>query len=168
MKYDNTDKCSRAHLGAAIFDTMRLLGLNATHKDGTKEQIFKLDCGHDRAVLVYSTVVGLVARAAGADSIKVCAVYTDRDGKQQAIGRATRRVHRVGEIEGILDRIRSRIVEVKQLCETAELCSCGAPKGLSKKKKLYCLDRCWLRDEDGNLPLDRRPRFGRRVYRRRW
>lgn len=166
MKYESEDKCARVHLGAVMFDTMRLLGLSATHKDGTKEQIFRLECTAGRAVLVYSTVVGLEARVTGMDSIKVCAVYNDRDGKQQPIGKAERRVHRIGEISAILDRVRERIVEVKQLCETAEACSCGAPKGLSKQKKLYCLDRCWLRDKAGNLPVDNwQPRMNR-WYRR--
>lgn len=144
---------------------MRILGFEVTHRDGTKEQVFKLDRG--RSIQVYSTVVGMVARGVGEDSIKVCALYETREGQYRGIGRAKRRVHRTGTIEGIVERMLGRIKEVIELCETAELCHCGEPKGLSKAGKLYCLDLCWKRDRDGNLPPDNwQPTRYRRGYRR--
>ena len=173
MKDDPEDICSRFHLGAEIFDAMRLNGLETTHMDGTKEQIFALNMGAGKRVLVYSSVVGMEARAAGYDSIKVCATWTDPEGNVRGIGKE-RRVHRTGLISAIIGRVLQRVDAVKELCKAVETCpDCGAPKGVSKKGNKYCLAVCWKRDANGKLPPEPqfpcRPRYsGRRRWSRRW
>ena len=80
----------------------------------------------------------------GGDSIKVCSVYTNREGQVNGVTKE-QRVFRTGQLEAIAGRIKDRIGKVAGELNAAQTCDCGAPKLLSKKGNLYCGDRCWLR-----------------------
>ena len=96
-----------------------------------------------------------MTRECGDDAIRVCAVYTARDGQDRGIAAAEKRVNRVGEISAITDRLIERMREVWKATKTAEKCpKCGARMFKAKSGKLCCADLCWKRAEDLNRPRD--------------
>jgi len=110
----------------------------------TIEELIGAPCPGQMTVRVYSTIGfdGLV-RNAGADSIKVAAVYVDRKGKTRGIGSDTR-VHRTGTIERVLERLTSRLGNVSKTATQPCRCDdCGAPKFKSKKGNMVCAEFCW-------------------------
>lgn len=152
------------HLGAAIVSACQQRGMLPRWPDKTKEQVYELDLGRGRSVLVYTTAINMVCREVGTDSIKVCAVYKTKAGQERGIGKAKHRVHRVGEIEAIVARTMARIDELAGKIDTFNTCpDCGAPKGVSKAGNEYCLEICWKPAGQRNQPY-RAPR--RRRYRR--
>jgi hypothetical protein len=95
-------------------------------------------------VRIYTSIVGTEVRQVGGDSIKVCAIYTDREGRPRGVTRE-QRVFRTGKIEEIPVRIKDRIGRVAADLNAATICHCGAPKLLAKSGKYYCGDLCWTR-----------------------
>ena len=93
---------------------------------------------------IYTSIVGNEVRQVGGDSIKVCSVYTNKEGQVNGVTRE-QRVFRTGQLEEIAGRIKDRISKVAGELNAAQVCGCGAPKLLSKKGNLYCGDRCWTR-----------------------
>lgn len=110
----------------------------------TLEEQLGAPCSGQMTVRVYSTIGfdGSV-RTVGADSIKVAAVYVDRNGRTRGIGK-DKRVHRTGTIERILERLSGRIENVLNLATQPERCpDCGAPRFKSKKGNMVCAEFCW-------------------------
>lgn len=98
-------------------------------------------------ILVYTSIVagasGPEVRVSGTDAIRVCAVYRTKEGKDKGLTKATARVHRVGQVSGIVGRTYVRMREVYALAKKSEFCSCGAPYFLSQKGNKVCADLCW-------------------------
>jgi len=128
-------------------------------------------------VRVYTSVVGgtngvpLQVRAEGKDAIRVCATYETLSGKTRGIVKETR-INRTGNIEDIVDRTYTRMRSAYKSANTCERChSCGAPKFVSKNKKLCCAEICWKTDEQkrtDELSFNKKGRGYRNYRRRRW
>ena len=94
-------------------------------------------------VQVFTTIVGQEVRHSGKDSIRICASYRTKEGAARGIGKATR-VHRVGNIEEIVDRMHGRMRTTWKMAATGERCrNCGAPKFISKNGNKVCAEICW-------------------------
>jgi hypothetical protein len=96
-------------------------------------------------VLVYTSIPKgrRKVRDYARDAIRVCAVYTTREGQTRPIGRA-KRVNRVGAPQDIAERLRGRMREVWGKVLQREVCSkCGAPLFVSKRKNKVCAELCW-------------------------
>ena len=174
MKYNPDSASSRSLLAFSIVEKLEACGFTPVTREGTKEAIYSRDInGTDGKiqVLVYTSVVpvrgGFAVRKEGKDAIRVCAVYTAKDGKERGIARADKRVNRTGTIGATVERTYQRMRDVYKTAATCERCHCGAPKFTSKAGNEVCADLCWLSDEERNRPAPRRQQR-RRYYGRRW
>jgi len=150
-QFDPSDLGHRAALAFAIRAELMGLGFVPTDRPGTKELVFSKGSARVRDVtmLVFTSIEGNEVRGVGADSIKVCTVFTDKDGKTRGLG-AEQRVFRTGEISGIVSRIRARIVDAAGTLNQMGGCGdCGAPIFITKKGKPCCADLCWSRARRG-------------------
>ena len=81
-------------------------------------------------------------REAGADAIRVCAVYVAPSGKTFGVGKTTR-VNRTGYPAAVLSRMLCRIGDVRLLLEgyvKVEPCKCGSPRWPDSGN---CMAKCW-------------------------
>jgi hypothetical protein len=148
MSYDPTSPTDRKILADAVEALMARSLFQAIERPGTLEKVFARevpDTNGKVRVLVYSSIENGAMRECGADAIRVCAVYTARDGQERGIASAEKRVHRVGEISAVTDRLIERMREVWRATKTAEKCpQCSAPMFKAKSSgKLCCADLCW-------------------------
>ena len=122
MNYDPENAGHRAALALDIKATLAGLGFQPVDVAGAKELVFARNSARLPRVQIriYTSIVGSEVRQVGGDSIKVCSVYTNSEGRPCG-------------------------VTVAADLNAAQICSCGAPKLLSKAGKLYCGDRCWTR-----------------------
>ena len=124
-------------------------------------------------VKVYTTVIGgtedmpLEVRHNGKDAIRVCGTYRMRNGKEHGII-SERRVHRVGNIDEIVDRMIQRMRETWRAMKTGECCeNCGAPKFVSKAGNKVCAEICWKTDEQKRADsITRKTKFKRKNRKR--
>lgn len=80
-------------------------------------------------------------RGVGADAIRVCLVFTGKNGKTVGVGKATR-VNRTGSVEGVLERTIERAREMWALANESSrtgVCKCGALKWADSGR---CTARC--------------------------
>jgi hypothetical protein len=88
------------------------------------------------------------------DAIRVCGVYTNREGQERGIVKAQARVFRVGQTEEIPERMVTRMREVWVASNRPVSCNkCGAPKFKSKLREKrgkiigggneVCAEACW-------------------------
>ena len=176
MRYDANQRDSRELLAVSVIAQLGESGFSKEERPGSTEAVYSREVnGTDGKirVLVYTSVIpsvhGFDIRGTGGDSIKVCALYTGRGGKERGIVKETR-VHRVGEIEDIVSRMLDRMRKVYRKAQTGERCSkCGAPKFTSKSGNACCADLCWLSDEEFSRPNpNSRKRSRPYGYGRRW
>jgi len=147
MKYDPEDQGHRAALATAITTMLTDLGFKETSQEGCGEVVFGKESRRLRSVtmLVYTSIEGAEVREKGTDAIRVCAVSINRFGERRGLGSETR-VHRTGQLEGIPDRIRDRIVDMAATLNDVVICGdCGAPTFRTKRGKACCTDFCWSR-----------------------
>ena len=146
MDYDPNNSNHRAALALDIKATLAGLGFQPIEVRGAQELVFARNSTRLRGVQmrIYTSIVGNEVRQVGGDSIKVCSVYTNKEGQVNGVTKE-QRVFRTGQLEEIAGRIKDRIGKVAGELNAAQVCGCGAPKLLSKKGNLYCGDRCWLR-----------------------
>lgn len=170
--YDPNNPRHRAQLAVALCGRLTECGFTPVKRDGTKEAIYSREVHGSEGsvkVLVYTSVVptsgGFAVRKEGKDAIRVCAVYTNRDGREKGIAKADKRVNRTGTIESTVERVHQRMRDVYGLALHPTRCHCGAPKFTSKAGNEVCADLCWMSDEDRNRPA---PRRSRRTYRNRY
>lgn len=151
MVYDHDSAAVREALAISIEIAMDAAGfkIDESVPPGTVEKVFSRhipDTGI--RVQVFSTVIpggwaGHTVRGVGADAIRVTAVYKSKDGKDRGIIKSAR-VHRVGEVGSIVDRILERARDVWSKARTGARChNCGAPKFTAKSGRLVCADICW-------------------------
>tara|TARA_Y100000034_G_scaffold108873_1_gene139616 strand:- start:1203 stop:1757 length:555 start_codon:yes stop_codon:yes gene_type:complete len=121
-------------------------------------------------VLVYTTVFGgtldrpLDVRKEGRDAIRVCGVYVTKDGKTKGLVKE-RRVHRVGNIEDIVERMITRMRDAWKSLKTGQRCNrCGAPKFVSKKGHLCCAEICWVEEKNNRRSLAYKSRLKSRNF----
>ena len=146
MNYDPDNAGHRAALALDIKATLAGLGFQQVDVPGAKEAVFARNSTRLPRVQIriYTSIVGSEVRQVGGDSIKVCSVYTNSEGRPCGVTKE-QRVFRTGQLEEIPGRIKDRIKSVAADLNAAQICSCGAPKLLSKAGKLYCGARCWTR-----------------------
>ena len=146
MDYDPNNSNHRVALALDIKATLAGIGFQPIEVRGAQELVFARNSTRLRGVQmrIYTSIVGNEVRQVGGDSIKVCSVYTNKEGQVNGVTRE-QRVFRTGQLEEIAGRIKDRIGKVAGELNAAQVCGCGAPKLLSKKGNLYCGDRCWIR-----------------------
>jgi len=95
-----------------------------------------------------------VAPLSGKDAIRVCALYRTKDGTERGVV-SDKRVHRVGEIDAVCERVIDRMRKCWTATKTVPRCpKCGAPQFKSKVRKdrytgktsggnMVCADLCW-------------------------
>ena len=155
MNYDPNSSTDRTILSGAILALMERSLFIEEERPGTNERVFAREVPNTDGkirVLIYTSIEGAMTRRCGKDAIRVCAVYTARDGRDRGIASAEKRVHRVGEISAITDRLIERMREVWKAVLTREKCHCGAPKFKAKSKNLVCADLCWKRNPVAPAP----------------
>jgi hypothetical protein len=125
-------------------------------------------------VRVYTTVIGgennvpLAVRSTGKDAIRVCAIYSARDGKHRGLSKETR-INRTGNIDDIVDRMYQRMRSAYKTGTSGQRCTkCGAPKFITKNNKQACAEICWLSDEEKRASDITYKTRNRRLHRRRW
>ena len=136
MDYDPNNSNHRAALALDIKATLAGLGFQPVEVPGAKELVFARNSTRLRGVQmrIYTSIVGNEVRQVGGDSIKVCSVYTNKEGQVNGVTRE-QRVFRTGQLEEIPGRIKDRIKLTAAELNAAETCDCGAPKGTSKAGK---------------------------------
>jgi len=152
--YDPNLPILREMLALSILNKLEECGFSETSnfcKEGLthfKERVFSREIPNTGiSVNVYTTVVGMEVRAEGKDAIRVCAVYTAKDGTSKGIVKSTR-VNRVGNIEDIVERMYKRMRKTWGAAATGDSCyKCGAPKFTAKSGKTVCAEICWLSPE---------------------
>lgn len=147
-EYDPNETFHRIALATHIRATAMGLRFVPTERPGTKEVVMARESTRlpHVSMLLFTSIEGNEVREIGADSIKVCAVYTSpRDGQVRGLIKEAR-VHRTGMIEEIPLRIKSRIVEAASALNDVKLCpDCGAPIFINGKGKPRCAEYCWSR-----------------------
>ena len=142
--YDPTDPTHRAALADGICQLLIEGGFVEEEEFDTKEKVFCRHISPRTWIAIYTTIDqdGL-CRDCGEDSIKLAALYACHTGEIKGYIK-TQRIHRVGTIGGILERIRKRGNALWKRARSPITCHCGAVKILSKKGTYYCADLCWL------------------------
>lgn len=144
MDYNPNSFAHRAALATDIKAT--LVGLGFQHKviPGVNEMVFVKPSARLKGVemRVFTSIVGDEVREVGGDSIKVCAIFVDKEGKNRGMIKE-RRIHRTGQLEKIAARVKDRIKDAAKDLNETKTCSCGSPTGKSKAGNTYCLAVCW-------------------------
>jgi len=155
IPYDPHLPSSRRHLAARVVQMCLNAGFFEEAPGGkTRERVFyrHVDGVPSVRVQVWTSVEGdgdaAETREVGEDAVRVCAVYRTRAGKDRGIISATR-VHRVGTVDDICDRLLTRMREVYGRARRPTCCSrCGAPTFRSKKKNDVCCELCFTTDRE--------------------
>jgi len=84
------------------------------------------------------------ARNSGKDAIRVVSLYIKKDGSTKGLSKHTR-INRTGVMDDIVERVADRIDDASDICKHPIFCECGAPKFMSKKGNMVCVDLCWNR-----------------------
>jgi len=165
MTYDPRDPESRRLLASSLMAMLEQSGFVEIQIPGTKERVFTRQTDDPSLfVAVYTSIVRTDVRQRGFDAIRVCALYTKRDGSTRGVGSSTR-VNRVGEISAICERTLGRMRDVWKGIKGIERCKdCGAPTFVSKKGNHVCAEVCWNR---GDRREDR-SRYSNGSHRGRW
>lgn len=164
MPYDSAQPIDRFVLAHEIVRTLTNAGFieewhgdeNGRDRDPgdiTKERTFyrAVEDVQNVRIVVYTTIEGDRVREAGKDSIRVVAVYRQKTGSDKGISRETR-VHRTGEVEGIVERMMTRARATWSAVRRIPCCPrCGAPTFKSKKGNQVCADLCWTVPTRSNL-----------------
>lgn len=152
-RYDPTSLNSRMLLAQHVLQVCLQAGFveEAVESRGIKERVFYrgVDPSPGIRVRVFTTIeddgTAACVREAGDDAIKVCAVYRSADRVDRGIVAITR-INRVGTIEGICDRLLTRMRAVyRQSISPGKCKKCGAPLFKSKKKNMVCADLCFTK-----------------------
>jgi len=172
--YNPENPAHRCNLAMALLAKLTECGFLPESREGTNEAVYSRAVNEGVRVLVYTSVIpagtSFQVRKEGKDAIRVCAVYTAKDGRERGIARAEKRVNRTGTVDGVVDRTHERMRDVYRLALRPCTCdTCGAPKFTAKSGNEVCADLCWLSDEERNRPAPpKRQRRRRRQWRRRY
>lgn len=119
------------------------MGFRPIHQEGTRELVLARESTRLPGVQirVYTSSVDGEIREVGQDAIRVCSVLLS-GGRERGFRKETR-VNRVGEVDAIVGRVRSRVGDMASHIRSAPACSCGAIMLESRAGNLYCADLCW-------------------------
>jgi hypothetical protein len=154
MQYNPGNLSDRTKLAADLEDMLAKSGFVKIDTIAT-EDIYKFAIKQIEGVTitVYSSIVNGIVRAAGSDAIRVTVVYARKDGGYRQLF-SEKRINRTGDIETIVARTQERMREAYKTLrdsfsgenyKTYTCYHCGAPKFLSKTKKLVCSETCWIK-----------------------
>lgn len=143
--FDPTCKMHRTFLANDVKVLLLGLGFQPVTRPGATELVFEKASTRLPGVrmMVFTTIQNDEVRGIGKDSIKVCTVYTAKDGRTKGLGKE-RRVHRTGDITAIAPRVKDRIKSAAADINSCPSCEkCGAPMFKSKKGNMVCAEICW-------------------------
>lgn len=150
-RYVPTDPAHRRLLARSLLRVILDAGFieEADRHTGVRERVFYrgVDNFPSIRVKVFTTIEGYddpIVRDVGDDAIRVSAVYRNDEKFDFGIV-ATTRIHRMGTIRSIADRLLARMREVYGKALHVNTCKCGAPMHLSKKGHMVCANVCWTR-----------------------
>lgn len=152
MHYDSNIQSDRQTLAADVVALLTKCGFVKQNRPGTYEDVYALPVNDETHngrinVLVYTSVEKGEIRECGTDAIRICAVYSAKDGKERGIAAAEKRVNRVGDMSAIVDRMHQRMRDVYKIVKTGSRCKCcNAPVFISKAGKECCADICWAKN----------------------
>ena len=145
MDYDPNSVEDRKKLGERLTSTLAEKGFVSKKESNVEETFdFKVDKPGMSGfyIRVYTSIVNGIAREDGEDAIRVVLLWKNvKKDSFTPISKSTR-VNRTGEIEKIVKRTLSRARELWGKMSEVKRCHCGAPKILSSKEKLYCVNIC--------------------------
>ena len=155
LPYDPLIALHRRHLAQRILKVVLdadFLEEDPTAKNSSiKERVFYrvVTNSPDIRVQVWTSVTGdgdaATVREVGDDAIRVCAVYRSKKDQDRGIV-STTRIHRVGTVDAICDRLLTRMREVYGKAARPNRCTkCNAPTFKSKKGNEVCADLCFVR-----------------------
>ena len=149
IAYNGDDAYHRAVLGDVLQARLLEAGFARAPDSGGEACYERAVEGTQIVLRVYTSCQqradgGLLARVSGGDAIRVVTLFRRR--MDRGIGSETR-VNRVGNVFSIAERMVQRARDAWRAARALPLCSCGAPRVISKAGKNYCSDRCWLPDE---------------------
>lgn len=152
-KYNPLSYIDRLCLTQKLRTKLASCGFTQETQVGCKEEVYSLVVNRGIRVVVYTTIEGGYVRECGTDAIRVAAVYkTQEGGLDRGIAKAEKRVHRVGDLDEIVERMYQRMREVWSLGNKVERCGCcGAPKFLSKN--MVCAELCWTKNGRAPRPV---------------
>jgi hypothetical protein len=146
MDYDPNSVEDRKKLGERLTSTLAEKGFVSKKESNVEETFdFKVDKPGMSGfyIRVYTSIVNGIAREDGEDAIRIVLLWKNvKKDSFTPISKSTR-VNRTGEIEKIVERTLSRARELWGKMSEVKRCHCGAPKILSSKEKLYCVNICW-------------------------
>ena len=145
MKEEKTEYIPKRqdHRKRLAKDILELLAYaKFVEQESKGEKIFARQVNDDVRVVVYTSIVGDEVREKDADAIRVCGVYTNKDGNEHGIVKSSR-IYRTGNLEDISERLLKRMREVWRKTMHVDRCHCGAPKFISKKENAVCCNFCW-------------------------
>jgi len=116
-----------------IEDTLTPLGFVPVVITGVKERVYEYRYNYRHFIRVYSSIEGRQSRSVGKDAVKVLAL-AKWAGADHIISH-TKRINRVGGVDAIQDRLRSRIRDLLLLSPSVELDSRGQPMTLRKNRR---------------------------------
>lgn len=150
LPYDPTSAIHRKHLAQRVLALLATSGFIeeavTIRKAQIRERVFYrvVNEAPEIRVQVWTSIEGEEVRAVGEDAIRICAVYRNKQSEDKGILKNTR-VHRVGDVDDICNRLLARMRETYKKARTPNRCkSCGAPTFTSKKKNEVCSDLCYI------------------------
>lgn len=119
LPYDPNLALHRRHLAQRIVLTLMTAGFmeeavtERARYAQVRERVFyrSVDTSAGVRVQVWTSIEKDEVRQNGEDAIRVCAVYRNKQGQDRGIVSATR-IHRVGTVDDICDRLLTRMREV--------------------------------------------------------
>lgn len=151
MTYNPTVAADREALAQGLLKTLTTAGFVEEVQPASHERCFSRAVERDGKptgvrVQVWTSIVGDQVRSAGADAIRVDAVYEQRAGKTIGVYK-TSRINRVGSMIDIETRMLTKMRIVYKEARDLPSCSkCGAPMFMSKRKNLVCAAFCFAKE----------------------
>lgn len=143
MTYSPEILADRRALGEALIGRLEEAGFRPM-PDAKGEIVYQRQVIARSWVRIYTTIPvgGRAVRPLAKDAIRVCGVYDGEDRSRGLVSQ--RRVFRVGDISGIVERTVERAREVWRTINKVTRCGqCGAPTFTSKKGNEVCAALCW-------------------------
>lgn len=149
LPYDPSSAIHRRHLAQRMLAMLATAGFIeeavTVRKAQIRERVFYriVDDAPTVRVQVWTSIEGEEVRAVGEDAIRICAVYRNKSREDRGILKNTR-VHRVGDVDDICNRLLTRMRETYKKARSPNRCAkCGAPTFTSKKGNEVCADVCF-------------------------
>ena len=154
MKYNSDNMIHRRTLAVELIDKLMTAGFDRCARlegryGDLSEAVYAKRIQGRFIVAVYTSCNqregAWEARNNGKDAIRVVSLYINKDGSTRGLSKH-KRIHRTGNVDNIIERVSGRIDEAWNVGLRPTLCDCGAPKFLTKKGNMCCVDLCWKKN----------------------